>query len=166
MQKKNAAKKGEEPKLAKGMTQEEWIDTLAQIIKRSWEIWGDDDTFHTVIFMFDNPRFHQMDPADLDRLLLEGYLKSADQLQHAPRYSGDYMQCIEHVHSIICKKWWRKRVVMGCGPDWQAWEQELRSIFFATINAKGVWDNCEKVQELMKYVIKKGTGGYAPANLV
>ena len=166
MQKKNPSKKGEEPKLAKGMTQEEWIDMLAQIIKRAWEIWGNDETFHTVIFMFDNPRFHEIDDVAYDRLFLEGYLKSKDQLQRAPRYSGDFMQCIEHVHSIICKKWWRRRVILGVGPEWQDSENELRSIFFDTINSKGVSENCEKVQELVRAVVAKGTGGYAPPALV
>lgn len=165
LQKKKPGKKGKR-KLAKGETLEEYVDMLERIIEAAWHKWGDPETFHTVIFMMDNPSIHQLTDDDYARLLLAGRLVSRDQIQFAPRYSGDFMQCIEHVHGVICKKWWWLRMAHGTSEGWEQWEEELSKVFFRTINAKGVSKNCEKVQKLVQWVKKDGTGGYAPPNLV
>jgi hypothetical protein len=166
LQVKKARKKGKERGLAKGMTQEEWVDELALIIRAARRAWNDDATFHKVIFMFDNPRFHQMDEQHYVQLELAGDLVSRKQLKTAPRYSGDFMQCIEHVHAIICNKWWVKRMRDGQHGGWQVWEEELRSIFFGVIDAAGVQANCDKVHELVKDIADRGTGDYADPRLV
>ena len=166
LQVKKAAKKGKERKLAKGMTQEEWTDELALIIRRARELRDDDKTFHKVIFMSDNPRFHQLEEVHFQQLLLAGDLVSRDQIQYAPRYSGDFMQCIEHVHAIICRKWWIKRMKDGMQGEWEVWESELRSIFFGVIDAAGVQANCAQVRELAEHVFKANTGDYADPRLV
>jgi hypothetical protein len=100
------------------------------------------------------------------QLELAGDLVDREQLQYAPRYSGDFMQCIEHVHGIICRKWWVKRMKDGQHGEWEVWEEELRSIFFGCIDAAGVQANCDKVRELVKSVVKAETGDYADPRLV
>lgn len=139
---------------------------LERIIERAYDKWGNPETFHNVIFMMDNPSIHQLDEHDYERLLLAGYLKSREQIQFAPKYSGDFMQCIEHVHGIICRKWWHLRMQHGTGEGWEDWEKELSKIFFDTITAEGVLKNCAKVLKLVKWLVSKKTGGYAPPNLV
>lgn len=169
LQKKNPDRKGEERKEAKGLTREEFVDELARIIKRAWELWGDDSTFINVTFMMDNPSVHQLSKADIKRLKGEGYLKSKKQLQYAPKYSGDFQQCIEHVHAIICQRWWMKRMRMGgceLKGGWEVWEGELRAIFFEMISAKGVQANVKKLKDLLAYIAHEKTGDYARADLV
>ena len=169
LQKKNPDRKGEERKEAKGLTQEEFVDELARIIKRTWELWGDDDTFINVTFMMDNPSVHQLSKTDIKRLKLEGHLKSKKQLRYAPRYSGDFMQCIEHVHAIICQRWWMRRMRMGgceLKGGWEVWEGELRAVFFEMISAKGVQANVEKLKKLLAYIAREETGDYARPDLV
>jgi hypothetical protein len=162
--------KGGVRKLAKSMTQEEWNDKLSEIIKLAHEAWIKSghaaSTFHKVRFMFDNPGFHGVDDTDVKRLLLKGYLQSEKQLCQPPRYSGDFMQCIEHVHAIICRIWWRKRLEMEDRGEWEQWERDLREIFMETITAEGVTNNCKKVIQLMEWLVENDTGGYAPLNLV
>ena len=165
LQKKRAGKKGVR-KLAKGETLEEFVDMLEKIIEAAWKKWDNPETFHLVIFMCDNPSIHQLGDEHYEQLLLAGRLKSRDQIQFAPRYSGDFMQCIEHVHGVICRKWWWLRMANGTSQGWEQWEAELKEIFFKTVNAEGVSKNCAKVQKLVQWVKNNGTGGYAPPNLV
>ena len=139
---------------------------LSEIIKLAFFAWGDPKTFWKVRFMFDNPSFHQLSETDITRLLLEGYLKTRKQLCSPPRYSGDFMQCIEHVHAIICRIWWIRRLEQPQRPEWSDWEKDLEEIFRETITAEGVAKNCEKVKELMAWLVENDTGGYAPLNLV
>lgn len=142
------------------------MDELANIIRAARKAWNNDETFGKVIFMFDNPRFHRFEEVHYKQLELAGDLVDRGQLQYAPRYSGDFMQCIEHVHGIICRKWWVKRMKDGQHGEWEVWEEELRSIFFGCIDAAGVQANCDKVRELVKSVVKAETGDYADPRLV
>jgi hypothetical protein len=67
-----------------------------------------------VAFMADNTHVHNLTDEEIARITgPTGPLVSADQIRRAPRYSGDIMQCIEHVHAILASQWWRERFEEG-----------------------------------------------------
>lgn len=151
---------------AKSITQEEFCDRLEEIIEEAYYKWDNPDTFEEVKFMYDNPQFHQLDERAMERLELHGFLRDRKQLLNPPAYSGDFMQCIEHVHGIICHKWWKARLGKDLSELWEDWEAELQAIFKRAITAEGVTKNCHKVVRLCEHILQEKTGGYAPPNLV
>ena len=147
------------------MTCEEWWFELCAIICATYDRWPDKSTFKDVIFMYDNPSFHNLTDEEKEDLVACTPLDNIGQLQHPPRYSGDFMQCIEHVHSIICNEWWSTRLKYKSAKQWEAREGELQSIFMKTVTAQTVTDNLTKLLHLCEYVAAVGTGDYAPLEL-
>ena len=158
--------KGKLPKLAKGLTTEEFTDMLLDIIKlahASWCKFQKAADWHKVIFMYDNDGRHNVDK---EYIVEHSELVHTKQLQRAPRYSGDFMQCIEHVHGIICRKWWHERVVQKERGEWLDWELALMDIFWDVVDCEGIKENCHKVMDLVAYLVEHNTGDYAPPQLV
>lgn len=143
------AKAGTKPRPAKSVTREE---VLAEIIHATHKEWPADIPFHKDLFMLDNPSFHQLTEEQIEWLLAHTPLESKEQLVNPPCNSGDFMQCIEHVHAIICQKWWRERLGREDQGGWEMWEAELQAIFNATITAEGVSSNIEKLWKLLEHV--------------
>ena len=157
------AKAGTKPRPAKSVTREE---VLAEIIHATHKEWPADIPFHKDLFMLDNPSFHQLTEEQIEWLLAHTPLESKEQLVNPPCNSGDFMQCIEHVHGIICHKWWKARLGKDLSELWEDWEAELQAIFKRAITAEGVTKNCHKVVRLCEHILQEKTGGYAPPNLV
>ena len=126
------------------------------------------------IFMYDNPRVHNLNAVDKSALrrsrnFPEGLVDPDYQLQSPPTYSGDFMQCIEHVHGIICDAWWKQRFRGECGDVHAGWEQheyDLVGVFERLISPESVGKNVDKLVELLQYVVEQGTGDFAPLRLV
>lgn len=156
--------------VARGMTCSEWCLTLSEIIQNARKLWqqaNPDRPFGECIFMYDNPSFHNISEEDKQWLLeTPGLLERIDQLQRPPPYSGDFMQCIEHVHAVICDRWWYHRFRNGTPSSVAEQENQLYQIFWDVINPKGVTANCDKVWDLINYVVEQDTGDYAPPSMV
>lgn len=156
--------------VGKGFNSEEWCMVLAEIIKaarRSWAEAYPDTPFSECIFMFDNPSFHKLDEGQKAFLLCPGtLLDSLDQLQQPPRYSGDMMQCIEHVHSWICSAWFQQRFREGEPTNNADREAQLSTLFYELVTAESVRKNVDKLMRLLSYMVEKNDGGYAPPRLV
>lgn len=159
------AKPGTKPRAAKSVTTEEFKFLLHDIIWATKKAWPADIPFEKAIFMYDNPTFHRLSEVQKQWLLQKTPLVSAHQLKNPPCYSGDFMQCIEHVHAIICRRWWVERLGRDGEGTWEIWEAELQAIFNDTISAEGVSNNVLKLCQLLAHVSEKGTGDYAPSNL-
>lgn len=75
---------------------------------------------------FDNPRNH-----DLSKLQYTGCNLGRSNVIRPPRYSGDFMQCIEHVHAIVCAEFQRQRFRQGRVPfDVDVDGAHLKEVFF------------------------------------
>ena len=116
--------------------------------------------------MCDNTHVHNLLPEELAELCGPcGPLVSEQQIMRAPRYSGDIMQCIEHVHAIICSSWWQSRFDDGeCLPELR--EKELSKEFFDLITARQQASNVAKLRRLLAYIVQQHTGDYADPRLV
>lgn len=125
-----------------------------------------DFPFSRIKIMCDNTHVHNLLPEELEALCGPcGPLESEQQIVRAPRYSGDIMQCIEHVHAIICSAWWQDRFDDGeCLPELR--EQELSAVFYDLITPKQQARNVAKLRLLLKYIVEKNTGDYADPRLV
>lgn len=151
---------------AKSMTQNEWYDELVNIIRATYAGWPDPKKFGHPIFMYDNPSFHKLSQRDKEALRLDTPMQSLDQLQQPPPYSGDFMQCIEHVHANICNAWYKQRLQRGAAATLQGHREELEYIFQTKVTAQSVSDNVDKLMMLLAHVAVTGTGDYAPLDLV
>lgn len=147
------------------MTQQEWIGELIDIIDTTYDLCPDKSKFGEITFMYDNPSFHRLTEDEKLDILQETMLESVDQLQNPPRYSGDFMQCIEHVHGYICGAWANERLADGHKKTWQEHEADLRRIFNEKVTAENVTANVHKLVKLLERIKKDGTGGYAPSAL-
>lgn len=117
--------------------------------------------------MYDNPNFHNLDEGQKAHLLKPGVLlDSLDQLQQPPPYSGDFMQCIEHVHGWICSEWWKERFRSGTPETNEEREAELSNLFYTLVGPDSVRKNVLKLLRLLDHVVQQGTGDYAPPGLV
>ena len=156
--------------VGKGFNSEEWCNVLEEIIKaarRSWAEAYPNTPFSECIFMYDNPGFHNLDVGQKAHLLKPGkLLDSLDQLQQPPRYSGDMMQCIEHVHSWICSAWFKQRFREGEPTNNADREAQLSSLFYELVTPESVRKNVDKLVRLLNYMVEKNDGGYAPPRLV
>jgi hypothetical protein len=110
---------------------------------------------------FDCPRNHA-----LSKLQYTSCNLGVNDVVRPPRYSGDFMQCIEHVHAIVCAEFQRQRFRQGRAPfDVDADGAHLKEVFFSKVTAAGVRANCEKVMRLVSHVAEQGHGGYAISKL-
>ena len=152
------------------MNSNEWFAVLIKIITSARQQWAEaypDTPFEECIFMYDNPSFHNLNEAQKTHLVQPGVLlDSLDQLQNPPTYSGDMMQCIEHVHSWICSEWWKDRFCNGEQLTVEDREASLSTIFYDQVSAKSVRKNVHKLVRLLDHIVAQGDGGYAPQNLV
>lgn len=155
--------------VGKGMNSAEWCHVLEHIIKHARASWAEahpDVPFSECIFMYDNPSFHNLDEGQKAHLLRPGVLlDSLDQLQQPPCYSGDLMQCIEHVHALICSEWWKDRFRNGEPLTNEEREADLSTIFYKRVGPDSVKANVRKLMRLIDYIIQTGTGDYAPPSL-
>lgn len=147
------------------MTQQEWIGELCQVIDAAYEQCPDKSKFGEITFMYDNPSFHRLTDEEKLDIYHDTMLESVDQLQNPPRYSGDFMQCIEHVHGYICGAWSNTRLIDGDKKTWEEREAELLRIFNEMVTAENVTANVHKLLELLEWIVEDGTGGYPPSRL-
>lgn len=154
---------------AEGVTCSEWLRHLCAIAtkaRKCWERVHLNRPFSECKFIYDNPRVHNIEPDDLDWLQTAGYLDDIDQLIRPPVYSGDFMQCIEHIHAIICDAWFKERFRNGTPAGVEMRHEQLSRIFYKVVSAAGVTRNVDKVWKLVNHVCDRGTGDYAPPDLV
>jgi hypothetical protein len=148
------------------MPKSEWMMELANIITTTRLRWAEafpDRPFKESIFCYDNPSFHNLTKEEAEYLVRPGeLLDSADQRMNLAPYSGNLMQCIEHVLAIICNQWMQDRFREGDSMDVQLYEAELSGIFYKKISAEGVSSNVEKLWLLLYHLQQDGTGGYEP----
>jgi len=156
-------------KTAKSTTQQEWFDVLSAIIHAAHEAWVckfPRRPFKECPFVYDNPSFHQLSEVDKLRLLHQTPLEDLCQLQQPARYSGDMMQCIEHVHAIICQAWYKERLTQGTQTDHVERGKTLQRIFRSHITSESVTKNVVRLRKLLQHLVNTGTGEYAPLKLV
>lgn len=156
-------------KSASGVTCVEWLKHLGAITtaaRKRWQEVHPDRPFSECKFIYDNPNFHNITAEDRDWLQQSGYLDDIDQLISPPVYSGDFMQCIEHVHAIICEAWFKERFRKGTPAGVEERAKELEEIFYTTISAAGVTANVDKLWKLVNFVYDQGTGDYAPPDII
>lgn len=122
--------------------------------------------FKDMKFIYDNVPLHNLYPEEIAMLVGNGGpLDSADQLMRAARYSGDIMQVIEHVHSIICSRWWTERFWHGT-PTRERREAALSELFFALMTPGICQATVERLRKLLQSLNEQGTGWYARPNQV
>jgi hypothetical protein len=156
---------------AKSSTREEFVDQLSSIILTTQARLPPGYAADEIIYMFDGPRFHQLHPEDTDEVCAHTGV-DARQLQSPPRYSPDMMQCVEHVHGIICDAWWTERIWNACKPDAPPPDMTrevdfaaLERIFKSKITPESVAANVAKLKRLLLAIKKRGTGGYEEKKL-
>jgi hypothetical protein len=115
----------------------------------------------TPVAVFDNPHNH-----DLSKLeLLEANLGKANVVR-PPRYSGDFMQCIEHTHGSVCEAYHKQRFAAGLLPyNFDVESDRLRNIFVTTVHAESVMNDCIRVMQLVRTIRDTGHGDYAPLSM-
>jgi hypothetical protein len=113
------------------------------------------------IFIYDNPHNHNMTSEQLFACHL-----GKGTVIRPPRYSGDFMQCIEHVHGYVCAAYLKDYYRAGVkGYNVDVEQDRLRKVFFEKVTADGIALNCIKLMKLVKRVRDDGNGGYAPPDL-
>lgn len=148
---------------AKSVTKQEFTMQLRACMKHVNDNWP--PLKGCPIFMYDGPNFHKLDPDTIEDMIHGGLVRDVDQLQQPPRYSGDFMQCVEHGHAIIEDAWFKKRLVEG-GPDtWQERGEQLLDIALQTLTADSIKRNVAKLHTLLVYIKGYGTGDYPPCHL-
>lgn len=139
---------------------------LEAIINAAYAAWPADGTWKEVVFVFDNPSFHAIDDITLDRFKLGGRLRDVkEQLQHPPRYSGDFMQCIEHVHGSLCSAWRTSRLMLGTSNDFATNDCQAQRFFRETVSRESVTKNIKRLTKLLEYLVEADTGGWAPRSI-
>jgi hypothetical protein len=118
----------------------------------------------TPIYAFDNPPFHSLSKEALTRLGLKH--GEGGNLLEVPRYSGDFMQCVEHAHAYVCKAYQKKRFRRGLPAfDCDVECRELCSAFKDIVTPSGIATDCQNVQKLVAHIVEMGDGGYADLRL-
>jgi hypothetical protein len=156
---------------AKSATREEFVDQLCAIILSNQAKLPLGHTADEAIYMYDGPRFHQLTAEDVDEVCMRTGVQPR-QLQHPPRYSGDMMQCVEHVHGTICDAWWNERAWNACKPDAPPFDSSrevdfaaLERIFKCRITPESVAANVVKLKKLLRAMKKRGTGEFEDKHL-
>ncbi len=145
---------------AANITKEEFARALSEIAAimhtRYNSVYG-----RTGKVAFDNPSFHA-----LSALQFTGCNLGKNNIIRPPRYSGDFMQCIEHVHATVCSEFQKQRFREGRMPfDLEKDGAHLKKVFFDMVCGEGVRNNCAKVMRLVSHVAEQGHGGYAISKL-
>lgn len=155
---KGKAGKHEVP--AANLTKEEFavaLRDITQIVHTDYNV----KTNRAGKVAFDHPRNHA-----LSELQYTSCNLGRSNVVRPPRYSGDFMQCIEHVHAIVCTEYQKQRFRQGRVPfDVAADGAHLKEVFFSKVSAAGVLANCSKVMRLVSHVAEQGHGGYATSKL-
>lgn len=149
---------------AKSVTKEEFVDHLRATAKQVNDNWPWRER-GPPIFMFDGPSFHKLTEEHITDLIKGGLIKYRWQLMTAPRYSGDFMQCVEHGHAIISQAWFKQRIIEGGPETWQEREEQLLAIALQTLTAESVAKNVARLPALLQHIKSVGTGGYPPCRL-
>lgn len=141
---------------------------IAMAARRWYEIARPDFPFARMTFFADNTHVHNLLEEEIKRLLKPwpagpGLVRA--QLMRAPTYSGDIMQCIEHVHPYICDEWWREMFEERCH-DEDMYEAALSELFYNKVEPRFVQHTVNRLRVLLKYIKDKGTGDYADPQLV
>jgi hypothetical protein len=162
MQKRNG-------KWGPGYNASDFFEDLWDIAEKAREWYNEqprDFPFSRIVFMADNTHVHNLTDEEIARITgPTGPLVSAAQIRRAPRYSGDIMQCIEHVHAILASEWWRERFEEG-QPSSDDCLAQLHAKFFGTEPDSGITPDMvaamvARLKVLLKHIVEVGTGGYA-----
>ena len=146
---------------AKGMTVEEFafhLQKMAQIVHARWDY---NRCAYRPTWAYDNPNFHNLSRAQLTMCNI-----GTHNVIRPPRYSGDFMQCIEHVHGFVCDAFKKENFQTGR----EAYSMEvhgakLSALFFRMVTPNGVLRDCRNVMALVKHISDANDGGYAPPNM-
>jgi hypothetical protein len=112
------------------------------------------------LYTFENPRFHGLDNVALAKVGID-VGPNGNRLT-APRYSGDFMQCIEHAHGYVCAAYQKARLrrrlpAFVRDDETAALEQEFRRLVSADVIAR----DCQNVMRLVAQIDKDDhDGGY------
>lgn len=148
-------------KKAKSMTAEEFGDHLQKIALIVHARWDYEKCPHRPTFVYDNPNFHNLSAKQLTACNI-----GKANVQRPPRYSGDFMQCIEHVHGYVCAAFIKKHFQTGREAfDTEKHGNMLRQLFLRMVKPSGVLADCCNVMELVKHVRDVSFGRYAPPNM-
>lgn len=152
------------------MNSNEWEYVLGNIIpnaRRLWQEANPDRPFSECKFMYDNPGFHNLDAEQKGCLLEPGVLlDDLEQLQRPSPYSGDFMQCIEHVHGWICAEWYKQCFRDGIPQTNEQREADLQYLFYSKVTPATVRATVERLWRLLEVIVQENTGGYAPTRFV
>jgi hypothetical protein len=154
-------KKGKTAAPALNMSKKEFYVHMEQITTTVHAWWSSRDIEGAPIMMYDCPHFHDLKDYQLQALHL-----GVSNVQRPPRYSGDFMQCIEHVHAYVCAAFDKDLLEAGNPAyDVDAHFARMQACFETKVTPEGVTKNCRKVMRLVRYIVKQGHGGYAPASM-
>lgn len=151
---------------AKAITKDEFLHLLFEVIVAAASRWPQDGSWSNAMFVFDNLHAHNLDENQMDRLdyalreIARVQFDSRRQLVRPPRYSPDFMQCIEHVHSTISKAWWEERVLHPCEYDVLDAYHWLKYIFETRVTRDSVEKNVDQLMCHLRDVIGKSHGSY------
>lgn len=152
---------GAPPKAAKGMTTEEFafhLQKMAEIVHARWDY---SLCAYRPTWAFDNPNFHKLSRAQLTMCNI-----GRNNVQRPPRYSGDFMQCIEHVHGFVCMAFKKENFQTGREAyNMEVHGAKLRALFLRMVTPNGVLRDCRNVMALVKHISDANDGGYAPPNM-
>jgi hypothetical protein len=152
-------KAGKQTVKAANLTKDEFYSHLEKICRIVHAIWNT-CKYGPAVFAYDNPHNH-----DLSKAQLVGCNLGTKNVLRPPRYSGDFMQCIEHVHSHVCAEFHKQRFRAG-RPDFDVQREgdRLHEIFEDKVTADRVLNDCMRVIQLVEHV-RHTDGGYAPTRM-
>lgn len=168
--KKRATKAERRPdgmRAARHLTGPEWQHHFEQIVEKSYEMLEDDlratgeeGKDVKLYFAFDNCHSHNL--AGIAFPLL-AHNCGIEHFLVPPRYSGDFMQVIEHCHAITTREYYKRYMQRG-GSGWNAAEQwrNMRAAFFKVIKADFLRKAVLRVPVLAREV-SKAHGCYVDA---
>ena len=144
---------------ARGLTGDEWQYHFEQIVDLSFAMLKDDLKARgeegkdvKLYFAFDNVHSHNLEGIAWPLL---AHNCGKDRLLVPPRYSGDFMQVIEHCHSITTREYY-KRYMQNGGSTWNDAEQweHMRTAFFKVITKEMLCEAIKRVPVLAREVAK------------
>jgi hypothetical protein len=152
---------GQEQRLAKAETKLEFVHHFHCIVLQTRAMWPLKMKGLRPVFVFDNPRFHNLTLADLKKVGL-----TWQDIKRPPPYSGDFMQPIEHAHGYTAcayrKAKFRAQVV---GYTANAEVKRMRKCFFDAVKGDTMNRECLNVKVLVGTIAKSGRGGYVQRRL-
>jgi hypothetical protein len=147
---------------ARAMSIAETTKHLGAIVNLTETLWDWEQFPDGPIFVLDNPGFHNVPKKDLEKMGTKGGLVEGQNLLRPPKYSGDFMQAIEHVHGTICSAYRKKRFQAGDKFEIGAACRELSELFGngKLVSAASVSGDCLRVLQLVHTIVERNSGDF------